>query len=228
MSEALSVPVDAGGVDAVSALLDLPDKASHLLVLGHGAGAGMQHGHMQNITDALNAQGLAVLRFQFPYMELGKNRTDRPDVCTQVIHNVVGAGRERAGALPLLLGGHSFGGRMASHAVVDQPLDDVRALVFFSFPLHMPGKPAVKRAAHLPEVGRPMLFLSGSRDKMAEDEQLAEALVPVRNATVHRLFTADHGFKILKRTRTNAEDVYAEAARITSEWLRQEGLSPAL
>ena len=224
MSDALVVSVDAGGVDAVTALLDVPDKASHLLVLGHGAGAGMRHGHMENITTALNLVGIAVLRFQFPYMELGKNRTDRPDVCGEVISKVVDVGRQKAASLPMLLGGHSFGGRMASHAVVDNALDDVIGLVFFSFPLHMSSKPSIKRATHLPEVGRPMLFLSGSRDKMAQDDQLAEALAPVDGATVHRLFTGDHGFKILKRTRTDAEDVYTEAARVTQDWIGQEQL----
>ena len=221
--EAFSIAVTVGGVEAVSARIDSIDAPSHTLILGHGAGAGMNHAHMQNICDALNSQGIAVLRFQFPYMELGKNRTDRPEVCTTVITDVVSAALARTSS-PLLLGGHSFGGRMASHALAEQYLDGVRGLVLFSFPLHMPGKPAIKRAAHLPAINQPMLFLSGSRDKMAEEEQLCEALAFVNGATVHRLFTADHGFKILKRTRTDSEDVYTESARLIREWLERERL----
>ncbi|MBJ38744.1 MAG: alpha/beta hydrolase [Gammaproteobacteria bacterium] len=224
MSEALSIPVDVGDVGLVSALFDAPAESRALIVLGHGAGAGMNHGHMASITAALNERGVAVLRFHFPYMELGKNRTDRVEVCSAVYAAVAEAGRTRARGKPLLLGGHSFGGRMASHAVLEPSLSDVAGLVFFSFPLHMPGKPSIKRAAHLPDVTQPMLFLSGTRDKMAEEDQLAAALESVGDATVHRLFTGDHSFKILKRTRKDAEDIYVEAARVAAEWLDAKGI----
>lgn len=219
MSEALSVPVDVGGVTAVSALLDQPSNPRAVIVLGHGAGAGMDHGHMSALTAALVDQRVAVLRFQFPYKELGKNRTDNVTVCSAVYGAVAELARTRAAQLPLLLGGHSFGGRMASHAVLEPSLADVVGLVFFSFPLHMPGKPSIKRAAHMPDVVQPMLFLSGTRDGMAEEAQLTEALADVSDATVHQLFTGDHGFKILKRTRKDAEDIYVEAARVAAEWL---------
>lgn len=220
------VPVDVGGVDAVNAILDAPGDSNVLFVLGHGAGAGMEHSHMQAITSALNNRGFAVLRYQFPYQELGKNRTDPVEVCTGVITRVVRAAAERCAGHALVLAGHSFGGRMSSHAVVDQALPGVRALVFFSFPLHMK-KRSIARAEHLPRITQPLLFLSGSRDTMANEDLMQEALAPVPDATLYWLHTADHSYKILKRTRAPGEDVYDEAARVAHEWLQSKKIAAA-
>ena len=121
--------------------------------------------------------------------------------------------------LPLLAGGHSFGGRMTSTAASETPLEGVRGLVFFSFPLHLAGKPDTKRAEHLAAVTVPMLFLTGTRDELAELSLLKTVCQQLgKRATMHLLDTADHGYRIQKRSRESGEDVFVEMARIVGDW----------
>ena len=184
------------------------------LVLAHGAGAGMRHASMQAIADAFERRGIATWRFDFPYMAAGKSRVDPPDVATRAVAEAYAAVAERT-KLPIWLGGHSFGGRMASHAVLDRELP-AAGLIFCSFPLHMPGKPDTKRAQHLPSIRQPMLFLSGTRDDLAERELLEPLVRSLGLAALHWLDTADHGYRVLKRTRVRTDSVFdemAEAAR---------------
>ncbi|GAC1469226.1 MAG: alpha/beta hydrolase [Isosphaeraceae bacterium] len=202
----------------VSALLIRPDGATHLLILGHGAGTNMRHATLQAIADRLAEVGIATFRYNFPYSENGKGR-DTPAVCAATVRSAVAAAREAAPDLPLLAGGHSFGGRMTSTAASELPLEGVRGLVFFSFPLHLAGKPETKRADHLASVTVPMLFLSGSRDGLAEMTLLRMVCEKLgERATLHVLDTADHGYKILKKTRTRDEDVFVEMARVMRDW----------
>ena len=130
-----------------SVLWQCPNDAVAALVLAHGAGAGMRHASMQAIADAFERRGIATLRFDFPYMAAGRSRVDSPAVATQAIADGYAAAAERT-KLPIWLGGHSFGGRMATHAVVDRNVP-AAGLILCSFPLHMPGKPDTKRAQHL-------------------------------------------------------------------------------
>jgi predicted alpha/beta-hydrolase family hydrolase len=207
----------------VSALLVRPERASHLLVLGHGASTNMRHATLQNIADRLAEVGIATFRYNFPYSENGKGR-DSQAVCTQTVRSAVAAAREAAPDLKLLAGGHSFGGRMTSTAAAETPLDGVRGLVFFSFPLHQPGKPETKRADHLGAVTVPMLFLSGTRDELAEMELLKPVCKKLgKLASLHVLDTADHGYKILKKSRTSEEDVFVEMARVVRDWASKLG-----
>jgi predicted alpha/beta-hydrolase family hydrolase len=195
-------------------LWQCPDDAIAALVLAHGAGAGMRHASMQAIADAFERRGIATLRFDFPYMAAGRSRVDAPAVATQAIAAAYAAALQRT-RLPVWLGGHSFGGRMASHAVVDRQVP-AAGLIFCSFPLHLPGKPDTKRAAHLGSIRQPMLFLSGTRDELADATLLEPLVQSLPKATLHWLETADHGYRVLKRTRTRPESVFdemAEAAR---------------
>lgn len=188
------------------------------MILGHGAGAGMFHGHVQSISDALARVGIETLRYQFPYMEAGGGRTDNLANCLDTIHGALSLSTDISGDAPLLLAGHSFGGRMSSHyAAEKQP--DILGLVYFSFPLHPAGKPDTKRAKHLGSITRPQLFLSGTRDKLGELELLEPTIASLKTAQLHLLDTADHSYKILKRTRVSEESVYEEAARVTAEFV---------
>jgi hypothetical protein len=202
----------------VSALLMRPDDASHLLVLGHGASTNMRHSNLQTIAERLADVRIATLRYNFPYMEYGTGR-DSPAVCTATVRSAVAAACRAAPDLPLLAGGHSFGGRMTSTAAAESPLPGVHGLAFFAFPLHQPGKPDTKRANHLSAVTVPMLFLSGTRDDLADLAHLQSTCKKLgQSATLHLLDTADHGFRILKRSRKSEEDVYAEMARVLCDW----------
>jgi predicted alpha/beta-hydrolase family hydrolase len=203
---------------AVSALLVRPEGASHLLVLGHGASTSMRHATLKAIAGALADAGIASFRYNFPYAEHGTGR-DAQAVCTATVRAAVAAAHEAAPGLPVLAGGHSFGGRMTSTAASESPLDGVRGLVLFSFPLHQPGKPETKRADHLAAVTVPMLFLSGTRDELAEMDLLRPVCEKLGGrATLHAVDTADHGYKVLKRSRVSNEDVFAEMARVVREW----------
>jgi predicted alpha/beta-hydrolase family hydrolase len=201
-------------------LWQCPPDAIASLVLAHGAGAGMAHASMQSIADAFERRGIATLRFNFPFIEAGRNRTDSPAVATATIAAAFEEARRRT-KLPLWLGGHSFGGRMASHAVLDQKIDP-QGLIFCSFPLHMPDKPSCSRAEHLPSIRLPMLFLSGTRDAMAQRELLEQTVDQLPTAQLHWLETADHGYRTLKRTRTSPENVFDEMARVGREFMEQD------
>ena len=205
------------GERTVGALLQ-PAEGTHraTLTLGHGAGAGMTHASMESIASAFAQVGVATLRYNFPFREDGRPRVDAQAVSTATVAAALGCAQDHAEG-PHLVGGHSYGGRMASHAVVDHGLE-VAGLVFCSFPLHMPKKPATQRADHLDRIAAPMLFLSGTRDGMA-DRALLDAVADRIGGTVNWLETADHGYKVLKRTRTRTDDVFAEMAGYASAWL---------
>jgi uncharacterized protein len=195
------------------------DSAVGALVLAHGAGAGMAHRNMESIADAFSRVGIATLRFDFPFIEAGRNRVDPQEVATARIAEAFAAAKERT-LLPIWLGGHSFGGRMASHAVLDHGLEPL-GLIFCSFPLHPAGKPAVARASHLTRVRRPMLFLSGTRDKLAERKLLDPLVEGLERAELHWLDTADHGYQVLKRSRSVASDVFDEMAGVARRFMER-------
>jgi predicted alpha/beta-hydrolase family hydrolase len=202
----------------VSALLIRPADAIHMLVLGHGASTNMRHATLQNIAERMADASVATFRYNFPYMERGTGR-DSQEVCTATVRSAVAAAHKAAPDLRHLAGGHSFGGRMTSTAASEAPLENVDGLVFFSFPLHQPGKPDTKRADHLSAVTVPMLFLSGTRDEMANLDLLQPVCKKLgKRATLRLLDTADHGYRILKRSRKSDEDVFVEMARVLKEW----------
>lgn len=203
----------------VSAILIRPENATHLLVLGHGASTNMRHPTLQAIADSLVEQGIATFRYNFPYSENGRGR-DSVETCVATIRSAVAAAREAAPDLTLLAGGHSFGGRMTSTAQSERPLDGAKGLVFFSFPLHLAGRPDTKRAEHLKQIGIPMLFMSGTRDALAELDLLKPVVKSLdKHAKLHLIDTADHSYKILKKTRTSDEDVFVEMSRVVREWV---------
>lgn len=205
----------------------MPKNATHVMLLAHGAGANLDHHHMQHIADSLAEKRIATLRFNFPYMQAVKKRTDTLPVCLAAINLALQALLNKETSCPVLLAGHSFGGRMMSHYAVTQLADEkliaasqrIAGLVYFSFPLHPTGKPDTKRAGHMSEIALPQVFLSGTRDTLAQGNLLTQTVQGMQNAKIHWLDTADHGFKILKRTRTNPESVYHESARIVHDWL---------
>ena len=206
------------GKGEVSGVFIRPDDATHLLVLGHGASSNMRTPLLQTIAEHLAENQMATFRYNFPYSENGRGR-DSKDVCVATIRSAVSAAHVTAPDLPIIAGGHSFSGRMTSTAASEAPLENVRGLVFLSFPLHPAGEPSIKRAEHLDSVGRPMLFLSGTRDALADLDLLRSVVEHLGNrATLHLLDTADHSFKVLKRKRGTAESVFDEIARALKEW----------
>jgi len=210
------------GAGEVSALLVRPKNSRWLLVLAHGAGAGMTHAFMEKLSDELGDVGVATFRYQFPYMEQRRGVPDSPAVLTATVSAAVRAAKDAASDLPLLAGGKSMGGRMTSQAAAQHPLDGVRGLVFFGFPLHPPNRPGTKRADHLAEVTIPMLFLEGTRDTFADLDLLrpiCSKLGP--QATLHIIESADHSFHVLKKAKRTDADVLRELAETTVSWAKR-------
>lgn len=203
----------------VSGLLMRPKGATRLLVLGHGAGADMRSSAMQNIAEHLGTRGIATFRYNFPFKEYGRGGVDSPKVAMATVRAAVAEARRLEPELTLLAGGHSFGGRMTTTAQSESPLDGVKGLVLFSFPLHAPNRPDDSRAAHLNAIMIPVLFLTGTRDALNDLALFRPVIKKLgKRATLHLLDTADHGYKILKKTRQSDEDVFAEMARVVREW----------
>jgi predicted alpha/beta-hydrolase family hydrolase len=217
---------DAGNGVSVSFSFSEPASSRAVLVFGHGAGANMDHANMVGASEAFTNEGVVVLRFNFPFMEAGRRRVDSRAVSIATIGAATRLARLHYPELPLLLGGHSFGGRMASHAFLEQDLSDVAALVFGSFPLHPAGKPSTDRAAHLETIKRPMLFLSGTRDALATGELLAGVVEELgARAHLHWLDTADHGYKVLKRSRKSQLSVFEEMGGALARFLDDFGVT---
>jgi predicted alpha/beta-hydrolase family hydrolase len=218
MSEGLKFRVTQE-MGEVSAELARPKDARWLLVLAHGAGAGMRHAFMENVARELASVQVATFRYQFPYMEKRHGRPDPPAVLTATVRAAICAASQAAPDLPLLAGGKSLGGRMTSLAMAEEPVETVRGIVFFGFPLHPAGQPGTKRAEHLARVAVPMLFLQGTRDALADLNLLRPVCEPLGpRATLHVIDTADHSFHVLKRSGKNDAEVLREMARTVATW----------
>ncbi|MDB5465986.1 MAG: alpha/beta hydrolase, partial [Phenylobacterium sp.] len=164
--------------------------------------------------------GVATLRYQFPYMERGGKRVDPPPVAHAAVRAAAAEARRRAGDLPLFAGGRSFGGRMTSQAQALAPLDGVRGLVFFAFPLHPAGKPSDERAAHLSSISIPMLFLQGTNDALAETGLLRGVVDRLgRLASLELVADADHSFHVPAKTGRKDADVFADILGIAAAWM---------
>jgi hypothetical protein len=203
---------------AHSALLCLPSDAAQLLLLAHGAGAGMRHPFLEAVAGALARRRVATLRLEFPYQAGGSRRPDPRPVLVASLCEAFEEAVRIAGALPLFAGGKSLGGRMTSHAAAEGRIEAARGLVFFGFPLHAAGKPGVERAAHLGAVRQPMLFLQGTRDTLADLTLLAPICEKLgARARLHVVEGADHGFHVLKRSgRSDAEVIEELADRVAA------------
>jgi uncharacterized protein len=219
-SKQLRFPVVSGR--EVSGLLLMPPASRHFLVLGHGAGAGMNHPFMESLAQELAGVGVAAFRYQFPYMQEQRRVPDAPSVLIATVGAAVGAATEAAPRLPLFAGGKSMGGRMTSQAAAQGALEDVKGLIFFGFPLHSPKRPGTKRAEHLAKVKVPMLFLQGTRDTLADLDLLRPVVADLgARATLHTIERADHSFHVLKKSGRNDAEVLRELAETAASWMQQ-------
>ena len=181
----------------------------------------MRHAFMDSMAARLAAVGVGTFRYQFPYIEAGSRRPSPRAILLATVRAAVEEARPHAGALPLLAGGKSMGGRMTSLAAAQAELPTVRGLVFFGFPLHPAGKGklAGERAAHLQEVGFPMLFLQGTRDRLADLALLRPVCARLGESAVLRVIEgADHSFHVLKRSERSDDEVLDELAESVARW----------
>jgi predicted alpha/beta-hydrolase family hydrolase len=199
----------------VSAEAMIPDHAWCILTLAHGAGAGMDHVFMVNLSRALAAEGIATLRFNFPFAEYKKGRPDSPAVAHQTIAAAIEKAQDILPDVPVVASGKSFGGRMSSQYLSEHPESPVKGIVFYGFPLHPAGKPGTERAAHLQQVKLPMLFLQGSKDTLATWDLIESVCASLKKAKLVKLEGADHSFKAGK------QDTMSLLVNATKEWLQK-------
>ncbi len=204
----------------VSGLLQVPVHSTACFVFAHGAGAGMEHAFMTAVAAGLAARDIATLRYQFPYMESGSKRPDRPELAQATVRAAVDKARRELPGVPTFAGGKSFGGRMTSQAQANVPLIGVRRLAFLGFPLHPAGKPSRERAGHLFDVHIPMLFLQGTRDALATLEYLEPVCQELGKRATLKLFAdADHSFHVPAKTGRKDADVMEELLDTLAGWM---------
>jgi predicted alpha/beta-hydrolase family hydrolase len=212
--------IEVGQATSVSALLIRPKDARACFVFAHGAGAGMAHSFMEQAAAGLAERGIATLRYQFPYMEKASKRPDPPSIAHATVRAAVKEAARHCPGLPLVAGGKSFGARMTSQAQAKAPLEGVRGLAFFGFPLHPAGKPSIDRADHLAEIHVPMLFLQGTNDKLAELLLLKPVVEKLKLlATLHLVEAADHSFHVPARSGRNDREVMNEILDALAAWV---------
>ncbi|MEJ0012030.1 MAG: alpha/beta family hydrolase [Bauldia sp.] len=215
--DATPVTIEIDDEPKVSGLLIAPKAARAIYVLAHGAGAGMTHPFLAKFAALLADRGIATLRYQFPYMEVGSRRPDSPRVAEATVRAAVAEARKRK--LPVFAGGKSFGGRMTSGAEGHSAMG-VLGLAFLGFPLHPPGAPATTRADHLADVTVPMLFLQGTNDEFAQLDLLKPVVKKLgKTATLHLIEAGNHSFRVPAKTGRKEPEVMAELADTLVAWM---------
>ncbi|OIQ26009.1 alpha/beta fold hydrolase [uncultured Vibrio sp.] len=163
-----------------------------LFLFAHGAGADMNHAFMEQVAKGLASKGIKVVRFNFPYMikraEDGKKRPpDRAPKLLEAYQKVIAD----LATQPVVIGGKSMGGRMAS-LLADEPL--VAGIACLGYPFHPPGKPEKYKGEHLATLDKPCLILQGDRDTMGTKEEVSTFDLS-SSIAVEYLPDGDHSFK---------------------------------
>lgn len=197
-------------------LTDGPQDSPTVLVLAHGAGAGMDTPFLEHFALGLGAAGVRVVRFEFPYMlrrrSEGKRRPpDRMPVLTAAFADIVATIRVELRPEALFIGGKSMGGRVASMIA-----DEVQATgtVCLCYPFHPAGRPHSLRTEHLEELRTPTLIVQGTRDPLGNREEVSR----LRLSPAIELFWCEDGDHDLRPRRTSgrtaADNLEAALARI--------------
>jgi predicted alpha/beta-hydrolase family hydrolase len=191
----------------VRGFLERPDEQVFTAVLTHGAGSDARARTLVAMSAELAARGGLVLVCDLPYRQARPSGPPRPHEAArdrEGLRRAAEAVRNMA-AGPLLLGGHSYGGRQASMLAADDPTT-AGALLLMSYPLHPPGKPETPRTAHLGSLRMPCLFVHGARDPFGSIDEMREALSAVPRAELIIVEGAGHDLRKL--------DAAAVAARV--------------
>ena len=171
------------------------DPAKAAIVVAHGAGAGQTSPFLVRTAKGLAARGLSCATFDFDYIVRGRRVPDPAPALEARWRDAIAAAAAEFRGLPLVIGGKSMGGRIASQ-VAAQGVPGVSGLVFLGYPLHPPGKPQQRRDAHLPRIAEPMLFVQGSRDAFGTADEVRALLPQLQRASLHEVAGADHSFKV--------------------------------
>ena len=183
----------------------------------------MHHDFLGGISSRLAERKIATLRYQFPYMQVGRKRPDHARILQATARAAIAVAKKRF-RLPIVAGGKSMGGRMTSLLLADNPDPDVVGLAFLGFPLYPAGRPSIERAEHLRQIKCPMLFVHGTRDALGDvDRMRALSRSLGRRSKLHVVRAADHGFDVLVRSGRSREAVRDEIADAVAKWGRRFG-----
>ena len=211
------VPVKGGEVP-VLADDDAGAVGKPVVILAHGAGSHMEQKTVVWLAGLLREAGFSVVRFNFLYRAQGRGMPDRMPVAVETYRAVIASVRERLKPGRLLIGGHSFGGRVASMVEAESPVSD--GLVLFGYPLHPPGQPEKLRDAHLASIKTPTLQLNGTVDELCTREimdRIVAGLDP-RAWRVVWIEGADHSYAVKKVSGRTRKDVEADIANALTEF----------
>jgi hypothetical protein len=228
---AASISIDCpGSASGVVSGLVYPAQAgpaAATLVLAPGAGGPHTHPYLVGMAGGLASRGIEVVTFNFPYAEDGRRAPDRLPVLESTYRAVIRHVRGRTTSHPLYIGGKSMGGRVASTvaAAGDDDLRHVAGLVFLGYPFHPPGRRDARRLVHLPAVGRPMLFLQGSRDPFGSPDEVMSATRRLAEATVEIVDGGDHSLRVRKKWPVAQADVDAGIQARIAAWIREWSLA---
>ena len=218
----LAIDMDEGrGTTALVYAAQSPSRPL-TLILAHGAGAGQRHPFMVTFARGLSRRGIDVVTFNFGYMEQKRRAPDRMPQLVECYRRVIASTRQEVPSAQqrLFIGGKSMGGRVATHVAVEDPLLTLSGIVLLGYPLHPPGQPDRTRDAHLQGVGRPMLFVQGSRDTFGTPSELKPILGSLSPApTLHTVHGGDHSLKLSSRDPTKQTAVFEEVQATILEWM---------
>ena len=227
-SEQLTVQVN--DKEAVTMLLypaPKKDRAGLTVLLGHGAGANQTSGFMRMFAKGLAARGLDVMTFNFIYMEQGRSVPDQKPKLEACYRAVIEATlkHKKLKKNRLVVGGKSMGGRIASQVMAGDEketfADDVAGLVFLGYPLHPPGNPERLRVEHLEHIGKPMLFVQGTRDALGTPDEIQPFIKNLRPAaTIYSIEGGDHSFKAPKNLGVPQDQIFEAAMDEIDRWSR--------
>ncbi|MDX1629777.1 MAG: alpha/beta fold hydrolase [Fulvivirga sp.] len=203
----------------ISGIFYIPKQMKALLVLAHGAGAGMTHPFMEGLAAHLAEHGIGTLRFNLPYMEAGKKAPGSPKDAMKGIEKAIATARDHYAETPIFVGGKSYGGRIASHLLAEETPKHVYGLIFYGFPLHAPGKSSTSRADHLKNVQVPLLFLQGKKDKLADYTLIEKVVSGLDQSDLIAFEHADHSFKRPKKV--SKQSLIPMLAEKTHDWIKK-------
>lgn len=204
----------------VRAVLDLPEAISRnaVLILGHGANNDLEHPVVRGVAQRLTRQGVAAVRFNFPYAEEGRKKPDPDEVLEAALRAVKQYVAElvELKGMGIFLGGKSLGARIAAQLAAQG--EPARGLVFLGYPLHPPGRPEALRDKPLCQLPCPALFIQGSRDPFCHFDRLGEVLARMSVRTdLHVLPGLGHSYE--KGSEPVAPEVLEEVSRVIVAWV---------
>ncbi|MEA2553940.1 MAG: uncharacterized protein QOJ65_2116 [Fimbriimonadaceae bacterium] len=190
-----------------------------VVILAHGAGSHMEHKTMEWLAGLVRGADATVVRFNFLYRAQARSMPDRMPVCVETYRAVIASVREKLAPERLIIGGHSFGGRVASMLEAEGKSAD--GLLLFGYPLHPPGQPEKLRDKHLSSIKTPTLQINGTRDELCT-KQIMDGTVATLDPKIwmlHWVEGADHSYSVKKTSGKTRGDVAAEMGAVLASWI---------